>query len=98
MERREGDRLAVLFSSKPTSKADPISQPAPGKGKFGCWGLGSQGGLMLQTFFHGAGRSSLLADKSLLGQELQQVADGRADQMVVHLEPPHMGAPAALVL
>lgn len=29
---------------------------------------------------------------ALLGQELQQAADGREDQMVVQLEPPPMGA------
>lgn len=52
---------------------------------------------MLQTFFHGERRSSLLADTPPLGQELHQATDGRGDQMV-QLEPPHIRAAAALVL
>lgn len=85
---------AILLYTNPTCKAHPTGQPAPGKGKFGCWEVGR---LMQQTPFHGGGRSSVLADKPPLGQEPHQAADGK-NEMVVQLEPPHIGAPAALVL
>lgn len=87
---------SVLLSIDPTSKADPTGQPAPGKGTLGCWELGAEA--YAETLVHGGGRSRVLADTPALGQELHQTADGRGDQMVFQLEPPHIGAPAALVL
>lgn len=90
MERQRRQRLTVLFSNNLTSKTDPIGQPAPGKGKFGCW-VWELGGLCCRHLFSEREEAvSLLT--ALLGQEPQQAADGREDQMVVQLEPPHMGA------